>query len=89
MLVPKAAFSSQQPPTGQPATQQQLSLISAIAADLEALARKGAKGFVFFPGNSQLQGPASLNPLRRAKEAEGEQASLSPKETKGLVRNPT
>lgn len=35
----------------------------AITADLEASARKGAQGFVFFIGNLQLQGPVSLNPM--------------------------
>lgn len=65
MLIPQAGFHGclfiSEASVG-PAAQQQLSLISAITADLEALARKGAKGFVFFIGNLQLQGPVSLNP---------------------------
>lgn len=74
--------------TSRPAAQQQLPLISAITADLEASARKGARGLVFSVGNLQSQGPASLNPEGGAEETE-EQASFSPRETKGLVRNQT
>lgn len=48
--------------TNRPEAPLQLSLISTITSDLDALARKGAKGFVFFTGNFQLQGPVSLNP---------------------------
>lgn len=65
MLIAKAGFHSclfiSEASSG-PVAQQQLSLISALTADLEALARKGAMGFVFFIGNLQLQGPVSLNP---------------------------
>lgn len=72
----------------QASAQRQLSLISAITEDLEAGARKGARGFVFFIGNLQLQGPVPLNPLGGTEEAE-EQASFSSKETKGLIRKQT
>lgn len=64
MLIPTAAFScclsSRRPPAGRSSAAR--SLISAITAHLEALARKAAKGFVFSTGDLQLQGPASLNP---------------------------
>jgi hypothetical protein len=66
MLIPKAGFNCClfiSVVTNRPEAQQQLSLISAITADLEASSRKGAKGFVFFLGNLQLQGPVSLNPM--------------------------
>lgn len=66
MLIPKADFNCClfiSAATNRPGAQQQLSLISAIAADLEALAKKEAKGFVSFVGNLQLQGPVSLNPM--------------------------
>lgn len=74
--------------TNRPAAQQQLPLISAITADLEASARKGARGLVFSLGNLQSQGPAPLNPEGGAEETE-EQGSFSPKETQGWVRNQT
>jgi hypothetical protein len=79
MLIPKAGFNCClfiSVVTNRPEAQQQLSLISAITADLEASSRKGAKGFVFFLGNLQLHGA----------EAVGEQASFSSKETKRLVK---
>lgn len=66
MLIPKADFNCCLfifVATSRPAAQQQLSLVSTIIADLEASARKGAQGFVFFIGNLQLQGPVSLNPM--------------------------
>lgn len=66
MLIPKADFNCCLfifAATSRPAAQQQLSLVSTITADLEASARKGAQGFVFFIGNLQLQGPVSLNPV--------------------------
>lgn len=87
MLIPKADFNCClfiSAATNRPEAPQQPSLISAITADLRASARKGAKGFVFFIGNLQLQGPGFLEPYRGAEEI-GEQASFSPKETKGLV----
>lgn len=64
-LIPKADFSCClfiSAATNRPEAQLQLSLISTITSDPDALARKGAKGFVFFIGHFQLQGPVSLNP---------------------------
>lgn len=68
----------------QAAALQQLSLISSIIADLEALARKGAKCFVLFIGNLQLQGLVSLTAMGGAEGTE-EQAYFCLKETKSLV----
>lgn len=88
MLIPKAAFHGGlfiSEASNGPAAQRQLSLISAITADLEASARKGAKGFVFFIGNLQLQRPVSLNPTMGHRGLGSK--LLSPKETKGLVKN--
>lgn len=86
MLIPKANFNCCLfifAVTSRLAAQQQLSLVSTITADLEASARKGAQGFVFFIGNLQLQGPVSLNPA----VGQGDWgASVSPKETKGSAR---
>lgn len=68
--------------TNRPAAQHQLPLISAIAADLEASVRKGARGSVFSVGNLQSQGPASLNPEGGAEETEEQVLSL-PKKQRG------
>ena len=51
MLSPKADFNCClfiSAATNRPEAQLQLSLISTVTSDLEALARKGAEGFVLF-----------------------------------------
>lgn len=87
MLIPKAAFSSQRPPTGQQLSSSFHSFLLSLLI-WTASARMGTRGSVSSVGNLQSQGPASLNPAGGAEKTE-EQASFSPRETKGLVRNQT
>lgn len=66
MLIPKADFNCClfiSAASSRLDSQRPASINFAISADLEASARKGAKGFVFFIGNLQLRGPVSLNPV--------------------------
>lgn len=83
MLIPKAGFRGCLfilAASNRPVAQQQLSLISPITTDLEALARKGAKSFVFFIGNLQLQGPVSLNPTTGQRGLRSKPLSLPKKQ---------